>query len=170
MQLESSQVPSNLSILVTGGAGFIGSHVCDRLLARGHRVICFDDLNDYYDPNWKRSNLKRCREHDSFHFAHGSLLDFKLLRRIFEKERIQSVIHLAARAGVRPSLRDPKLYEETNGRGTLNILELCREFNLSQLIYTSSSSVYGERFDMPLKETDAISNPIFPLWGGQIRQ
>lgn len=147
---------------MTGGAGFIGSHACERFLSRGHRVVCLDDLNDYYDPDRKIANLKLSRTSPHFTFVRGSLLDFPLLRSVFEGHRPDQVVHLAARAGVRPSLRDPKLYEETNGRGTLNILDLCREFNLSRLVYTSSSSVYGERRDMPLRETDPILNPISP--------
>ncbi len=151
-----------MTVFVTGGAGFIGSHVCERLLERGHRVLCLDDLNDYYSPQWKLANLEVSRSHQSFTFIHGTLLDYTRLHDLFKKYKPQQVIHLAARAGVRPSLRDPRLYETTNGRGTLNILEVCREFKLSRLIYTSSSSVYGERLDMPLKETDPIRNPISP--------
>lgn len=154
--------PAPRTLLVTGGAGFIGSHACERFVSRGHRVVCLDDLNDYYDPDRKIANLEVCRQSPRFVFVQGSLLDFPLLRSIFGGHRPDQVVHLAARAGVRPSLRDPKLYEETNGRGTLNILDLCREFNLSRLVYTSSSSVYGERRDMPLRETDPILNPISP--------
>ncbi|MCA9436172.1 MAG: GDP-mannose 4,6-dehydratase [Candidatus Omnitrophica bacterium] len=162
MDFKSENIPHNSTLLVTGGAGFIGSHVCERLLDRGFRVVCLDDLNDYYSPDWKWANLEKSRSCESFQFVRGSLLDLGLLRDLFDREAPSAVLHFAARAGVRPSLRDPKLYEATNGRGTLNILELCREFKMSRLIYTSSSSVYGERFNMPLRETDPIMNPISP--------
>ncbi len=151
-----------MDIFITGGAGFIGSHTCERLLKRGHSVVCLDDLNDYYSPEVKHRNLETCHTFDNFTFIEGSLLDSDLLNQTFQDHRPKTVIHLAARAGVRPSLRDPKLYEQTNGRGTLNILELCREFEIGRLVYTSSSSVYGERLNMPLKETDTITNPISP--------
>ena len=110
-----------MNILVTGAAGFIGHALAIRLCERGDTVLGIDSLNDYYDPKRKLANLEKSRNFDSFQFTHGSLLDFNLLRDLFRGEEPYAVLHLAARAGVRPSLRDPKLYEETNGCGTLNI-------------------------------------------------
>ena len=156
------------TILVTGGAGFIGSHVCERFLHKGHQVVCLDNLNDYYSPQRKLSNLEICRAFKTFTFIQGDLLDSDLLDQVFREHSVERVIHLAARAGVRPSLRNPRLYEETNGRGTLNILEMGRKYEVPRIVYTSSSSVYGERLDMPLSETDPITNPISPYGAAKL--
>ena len=150
------------TILVTGGAGFIGSHLCDALLAREEEVVCVDNFNDYYDPRIKERNIVDCLEKRNFRLCRGDILDFPLMKNIFSREKPQKVIHLAARAGVRPSINNPFLYEEVNIRGTLNLLELAKEFKLDNFVFASSSSVYGNRTDGCFKETDNVDKPISP--------
>lgn len=149
-----------MKIMITGGAGFIGSHVSDFLLNRGDEVIVVDNFNDYYNPLIKENNIKHNLENPNFKIYRVDITDFNSLRKIFEENKIDKIIHLAARAGVRPSIADPFLYEEVNIRGTINLLELCREFGIKVFILASSSSVYGDRVDAPFKETDNVDNPI----------
>src|SRR5262245_22580969 len=119
-------------ILLTGGAGFIGSHLAERLLAAGHQLFIVDDLNDFYALEAKQRNLQEVKERGSFAFEQADVCDQEKLRRIFEQYRPEVVVHLAARAGVRPSLERPLLYEKVNVRGTLVLLELARLFKVSQ--------------------------------------
>lgn len=151
-----------MRVLVTGGAGFIGSHVSEALLQRGDEVVIVDDLNDYYSPALKRRNLELVQSAGTFRFYEGDIRDASLLRRIFGEQSIEAVIHLAARAGVRPSLAAPVLYEEVNVIGTLNLLELCREFPVRNFVFGSSSSVYGINSKLPFSEEDPIASPISP--------
>lgn len=151
-----------MKILITGGAGFIGSHVCDALLARGDEVICADNFNDYYDPMIKERNVANVLGFNNFKLFKGDILNYALMKDIFEKELPQKIIHLAARGGVRPSINNPFLYEEVNIRGTLNLLELAREYGLENFVFASSSSVYGNRTDGCFKETDMVDRPISP--------
>ncbi len=151
-----------MNILVTGGAGFIGSHLVDQLLAESHRVICLDNFDDFYDPAQKRQNLSKALPQENFRLVIGDLREMEKLKEIFAAERIDQVVHLAARAGVRPSIGDPLLYAEVNIRGTLNLLETCRQFGVKKFIFASSSSVYGNNPKTPFVEEDRVDNPISP--------
>ena len=151
------------NILVTGGAGFIGSHLVDTLLAEGGwNVTVVDDLNDFYSPDIKRSNLESARQNSDFEFLDVDIRDGDKLRELFDRQSFECIVHLAARAGVRPSLCHPKLYAETNIDGTLNLLELARDFEIKQFVFGSSSSVYGINSKVPFAEDDRIHQPISP--------
>ena len=149
-------------ILVTGGAGFIGSHLCEALLARGDDVVVFDDFNDFYDPRTKRANLREAIPNERFALIEGDICDSEGLRAAFEAARPEVVVHLAARAGVRPSLEDPNLYNRVNIIGSQNVLDCCREYGPSHLVFASSSSVYGGLRETPFVETMDVSRPISP--------
>ncbi|MCX6884196.1 MAG: SDR family NAD(P)-dependent oxidoreductase [Verrucomicrobia bacterium] len=152
-----------MNILVTGGAGFIGSHVCERLLHCGHEVWAFDDLNPFYDPQLKRQNLEEIRSLGRpFEFVHGDLCDAAGLDRLFAGTRFDQVIHLAARAGVRPSLEQPALYQRVNVEGTVNLLESARKNGVGKVTIASSSSVYGVNSKVPFEEKDPIFQAISP--------
>lgn len=149
--------------LVTGGAGFIGSHVCERLLRAGHSVMAFDDLNDFYSPELKRSNIRFLQGlSNSFGFVQGDITNRSAIGELFSSLRFDQVIHLAARAGVRPSLQEPALYQRVNVEGTVNLLEVGREHHVKKFIIASSSSVYGVNSKVPFSESDAIFCPISP--------
>lgn len=150
-----------MRVLVTGGAGFIGSHLCERLLALGREVVCLDDFNDFYDPAVKRRNVAGALGHDRFSLVEGDILDGALLDRVFA-EPFDAVVHLAAYAGVRPSIERPLLYQRVNVEGTLNLLERCRARRVPRFVFASSSSVYGGRTDVPFCETDDILRPVSP--------
>lgn len=150
------------NILITGGAGFIGSHLTERLLKNGHRIIALDNFNDYYDPAIKRENIKGPLSHPNYESIEGDILDTALLDSVFKEKNLNVVVHLAARAGVRPSLMDPVLYEKVNGEGTLNLLERARHASLSHFIFGSSSSVYGINSKVPFSEDDPINRPVSP--------
>jgi UDP-glucuronate 4-epimerase len=153
----------NKNILVTGGAGFIGSHLVDSLLAEGRwHVTVIDDLNDFYSPDIKRSNIQGAKESSNFEFVQVDIRDCGKLKEVFERHEFGCIVHLAARAGVRPSLCYPKLYAETNISGTLNLLELARDFEVEQFVFGSSSSVYGINSKVPFSEDDRIHQPISP--------
>ncbi|MBI4853937.1 MAG: GDP-mannose 4,6-dehydratase [Acidobacteria bacterium] len=151
-----------MQVLVTGGAGFIGSHVCEALLNRGDKLIIIDDLNDFYDPKIKQANLEDIGKLGEYKFYQCDIRNSQELKNIFLKESPDSVIHLAARAGVRPSLAAPLLYEEVNVIGTLHLLELCREMPVKNFVFASSSSVYGINSKLPFSENDPIERPISP--------
>src|SRR5260370_32572120 len=152
-----------MNFLVTGGASFIGSHVCGRLLGDGHSVWAFDDLNTFYAPELKRRNI-----HDlqalalPFEFVHGDLLDRAALDELFSRVEFNQVIHLAARAGVRPSLEEPALYQRVNVEGTVNLLEAARINGVKKITIASSSSVYGVNATVPFAESDPVFSPISP--------
>lgn len=148
--------------LVTGGAGFIGSHLVERLLENGYDISCLDNFNDYYDPRIKEKNIQKSLSHKNFQLIRADILDEKLLKKLFEQNKFDGIIHLAARAGVRSSLLQPKLYHEVNIRGTLNLLELAKEHNIKKVIMASSSSVYGNNKKVPFSESDSVDNPISP--------
>jgi UDP-glucuronate 4-epimerase len=152
------------TILVTGGAGFIGSHLCERLLEEGHSVICLDNFDSYYDPNLKIRNVEEISNKypGPFTMVTGDIRNRDHLTELFKKNRIDAVFHLAARAGVRPSIVDPLLYEDVNLRGTITLLEVCKEFGMKNFIFASSSSVYGENQRVPFSETDLDIQPISP--------
>jgi UDP-glucuronate 4-epimerase len=151
-----------MKILVTGCAGFIGSHVCEALLQRGDSVIGIDNLNDYYNINFKKQNLGILKKYPGFVFYKHDICDYNAMKKIFEKEKPGKIVHLAARAGVRPSIEQPLLYEEVNVKGTLNLLELCRHYNIKHFIFASSSSVYGNLKKTLFSEKDDVNNPISP--------
>jgi len=151
-----------MRILVTGGAGFIGSHLTEFLLGRGDAVTVLDCMNDYYDPKIKRRNLAGALKQAAMRFVEGDILDVPLLNRVFDEGRFDVVVHLAARAGVRPSLEQPDLYEQVNCRGTLNILEAMRARGLKRLVFASSSSVYGNVQEIPFREDARVDRPVSP--------
>ena len=152
-----------MNFLVTGGAGFIGSHVCERLLRDGHRVWAFDDLNDFYDPQVKRRNLREIQSlAQPFEFVHGDLTDAAALDQLFGSVKFDQVIHLAARAGVRPSLEHPALYQRVNVEGTVNVLEAARRTGVKKITIASSSSVYGVNSKTPFAESDPIFSAVSP--------
>jgi UDP-glucuronate 4-epimerase len=152
-----------MNFLVTGGAGFIGSHVCERLLAAGHAVWALDDLNSFYDPALKRRNLAEIQAlQKPFVFTQGDVADRPCVERLFQNVQFDQVIHLAARAGVRPSLEEPALYQRVNVEGTVNILEAARAAGITKITIASSSSVYGVNAKVPFAESDPIFCPISP--------
>jgi UDP-glucuronate 4-epimerase len=148
--------------LVTGGAGFIGSHVSTRLLREGCRVAIVDDFNDFYDPAIKRRNLKRVRAAGKVEVHEADIVDKAALDRVFAAGKFDGVIHLAARAGVRPSIEQPLLYAQTNVTGTLNLLECAQAAGIKKFIFASTSSVYGINAKIPFSESDPIFKPISP--------
>lgn len=153
----------NKQILITGGAGFIGSHLVESLLAEGNRrVVVVDDFNDFYSPEIKRANVSAFLRDPNFRLYETDIRDNDSLSRVFAENRFDAIVHLAARAGVRPSLENAKLYYETNVGGTLNLLESARAFNVKQFVFGSSSSVYGINCKTPFSEEDKIQQPISP--------
>src|SRR5215210_1167425 len=151
------------NILVTGGAGFIGSHLVDRLLAEGgFSVTAVDDFNDFYAPERKRENVREHLASDAYSLVEADIRDRAAMTRVFSERQFDCIVHLAARAGVRPSLLEPHLYAETNITGTLNLLELARASRVRQFVFGSSSSVYGINAKVPFSEEDPIRQPISP--------
>jgi UDP-glucuronate 4-epimerase len=152
------------TILVTGGAGFIGSHLCERLLSDGSKVICLDNFDSFYDPNIKIKNVERMTKKfpDLFELVTGDIRNPEHLKGIFQKTKVDFAVHLAARAGVRPSIADPLLYQDVNIRGTIVLLEACKEHGIQNFIFASSSSVYGENQRVPFTEKDLDIQPISP--------
>jgi len=151
-----------MNFLVTGGAGFIGSHVCERLLDLGHAVWAFDDLNSFYDPTIKHEALKALSTGRGFTFVKGDLAVRESVDSVFAGIRFDQIIHLAARAGVRPSLEEPALYQRVNVEGTVNLLEAARHAGVKKVILASSSSVYGVNACVPFSEVDPIFSAISP--------
>ncbi len=150
-------------VLITGGAGFIGSHLVDALVAeKGWHITVADDLNDFYSPALKRANIARHIGSSHFQFSEIDIRDRIALESLFDENSFDVIVHLAARAGVRPSLLEPELYVETNVNGTMNLLEMAREFEVPQFVFGSSSSVYGVNCKVPFNESDPIFKPISP--------
>jgi UDP-glucuronate 4-epimerase len=149
-------------ILLTGGAGFIGSHVAEALLRNQACLTVVDNLDDFYSPAWKRSNLESIRKTGAFDFFEEDICSADGMGGIFAAARPEAVIHLAARAGVRPSIEQPRLYERVNVAGTVNLLALCKEFRVSRLIFGSSSSVYGASSRAPFSEDQTGLIPVSP--------
>lgn len=141
-------------ILVTGGAGFIGSHLCDRLLDEGHEVLCLDNFNDYYDPKLKEQNIAQASRHSNFTLIRGDILAQELIERIFSEYKPERIVHLAAMAGVRPSIASPTDYVDVDIKGTVNLLEAAKKYRIKQFIFGSSSSVYGLNGKVPFSEDD----------------
>lgn len=151
------------NVLITGGAGFIGSHLVDRLLATEvERITVVDDFNDFYEPNIKRANISEHLKDPRYNLVETDIREATALEQVFEKNDFDCIVHLAARAGVRPSLSEPQLYSETNINGTLNLLELAHRRNIKQFVFGSSSSVYGINAKVPFSEDDPIRQPISP--------
>lgn len=151
-----------MKILVTGGAGFIGSNLIKKLLEVGYRVICLDDLNNYYSPKIKQRNIAPFLKHKNFKFHKADICDYKKLAKIFAKEKVDKICHLAARVGVRASIQNPHLYERVNIGGTLNLLDLAVKYKIKNFVFASSSSVYGNSQKIPFSENDNVTNPISP--------
>jgi len=157
-------------ILVTGGAGFIGSHLTKALLKSQQKVIVLDNFNDFYDPEIKRGNIKAITTkmaelgipEDHFQIVEGDIRNTEQMDKLFASFSIQLVVHLAAMAGVRPSISVPLLYNDVNINGTLNLLELCRKYGVKKFVFASSSSVYGNNKKVPFSETDFVDHPVSP--------
>lgn len=150
-----------MNILVTGGAGFIGSHVCEALLKKGHAVWALDNLNDFYDPAIKQANLKVLSS-DAFHFVEGDITAPEQVGELLQEGSIDQIIHLAARGGVRPSIQDPVAYHHDNVEGTLHVLEAARKHGVGKVLMASSSSVYGANRKVPFHEDDPVRSVISP--------
>jgi len=149
-------------ILVTGEAGFIGSSLCDKLLEEGYSVISLDNFNDLYDPRIKERNTVNALKHENFTIIRGDILDMQLLENIFSKYAVDKIVHLAAIAGVRPSLVNPNKYIDVDIKGTVNLLEVARKYEIKQFIFGSSSSVYGTNSRIPFSEEDRVDLQISP--------
>ncbi len=149
-----------MRVLVTGAAGFIGAALSERLLSRGDEVCGLDDLNDYYDPKLKEARLARLAPHANFRFVKGALQDRHAVDCVFADFKPQRVVNLAAQAGVRYSLENPRAYVDSNLVGFINILEACRHGAVEHLVYASSSSVYGANRKLPFSERDAVDHPV----------
>jgi UDP-glucuronate 4-epimerase len=149
-------------VLLTGGAGFIGSHVAEALLKQGYQLSIIDNLDNFYDPGRKKANLAQVRKAGEFDLFELDICDFVPLREAVRNARPDIIIHLAARAGVRPSIEQPRLYERVNVAGTVNLLELARELRIHRLVFGSSSSVYGATNRVPFSEDDSVLRPISP--------
>ena len=150
-----------MKVLITGGAGFIGSHVVDRLISRGDHIVNIDNIDPCYDVNIKLKNIQN-HESPNYSFIKGDIRNKELLQDVFAKNDFDIVLHLAAKTGVRPSIQDPREYSEVNILGTLNILECMKDFNVKKIIFASSSSIYGNNSKTPFSETDAVDFPISP--------
>lgn len=149
-----------MRILVTGGAGFIGSHLVEKLLGAGHQVVILDDFNDFYDPQIKHANIAGFAKDVTM--CHVDLRENDSVQSVFRREKMDTVVHLAARAGVRPSIQSPRLYYDTNVIGTLNLLEAARKSGVERFIFASSSSVYGASKTVPFSEGEHLTQTLSP--------
>ncbi len=149
-----------MKILVTGGAGFIGSHCVDVLLARGDKVVCVDNFNDFYDKKIKKANIAGHKK--NFTLYNADIADFSAVDKIVRKEKPDKILHLAARAGVQPSIKNPLEYVRSNIVGTTNLLEACKKHGILHFVFASSSSVYGGNKKVPFSEEDRVDNPYSP--------
>jgi UDP-glucuronate 4-epimerase len=149
-----------MRVLVTGGAGFIGSHLVEKLLACGHQVVILDDFNDFYDPQIKHANIAGFATNVAVY--HVDLRDSDSVRNLFRREKIDAIAHLAARAGVRPSIQQPRLYYDTNVVGTLHLLEAARVTGVERFVFASSSSVYGASKTIPFSEDEHLTQTLSP--------
>lgn len=151
-----------MNVLVTGAAGFIGSHLCEKLIDCGHFVIGVDNFDDFYPLRFKILNIQNLKENKNFQFYQSDIRDQETLVNIFSATNVDVVIHLAAKAGVRPSIESIAEYYDVNINGTINLLEAMKKFGISRMIFASSSSVYGNNEKVPFSETDRVDNPISP--------
>ncbi|MBN2417658.1 GDP-mannose 4,6-dehydratase [bacterium] len=151
-----------MRFLVTGGAGFIGSHLSEKLIGDGHYVVCIDNFNDYYDPKVKRQNISELLDHDRYTLIEADILDTDRIDSAYSRFRFDAIVHLAARAGVRPSLQQPLLYEKVNIEGTMHLLDAAVRHDVAAFVMASSSSVYGNNKKVPFSESDSVDHPISP--------
>ncbi len=151
-----------MKILLTGGAGFIGSSLADRLIENNIKIFCLDNFNTFYDPSVKKNNIRQHLGSKNFTLIKGDILDKKLLDEVFSRNNFDIIIHLAAMAGVRPSIENSLLYEKVNIEGTLNILESMKKYQIKKMLFASSSSVYGGNEKVPFSETDNVDRPVSP--------
>ncbi len=152
-----------MNILVTGGAGFIGSHLCETLIKNNdHQIYCLDNFNNFYAPEIKHHNIKNLKKDKRFTLFEKDITDYDGLKNIFANYSIDIIIHLAAMAGVRPSIEQPLLYNSVNITGTQNLLEMAKDYNIPHFIFGSSSSIYGENKKLPFAENDFVDHPISP--------
>ncbi len=149
-----------MKILITGGAGFIGSATAKKLIDRGDQIVIIDNFNDYYSPELKKNRIKIFLKGYKFKLYRGDIRDIKLLEKIFKIEKIDKVVHLAAMAGVRNSIRDPFVYADVNLMGSLNLLEMAVKYKIKSFIFASSSSVYGNNKKLPFSEADNVDSPM----------
>jgi len=150
-----------MRFLITGGAGFIGSHIVDKLLSSGENVVVIDNFNPYYDPEIKWKNISNAQENPNFKLLEGDILDKDLLNDIFSSFDIDILVHMAAQAGVRGSIKNPELYTKVNVLGTLNLLEMCKKYKIKKMVFGSSSSIYGNS-EVPFSENNKVDEPISP--------
>jgi UDP-glucuronate 4-epimerase len=151
-----------MNILVTGAAGFIGSHTSEKFLSGGHSVVGIDNFDPFYPRHFKWHNIRSLQDRRGFHFYEGDILDKKFLDELFNREKFDVVVHLAAKAGVRPSMDHIEEYYQTNVTGTVNILEKMRTKGVTRMLFASSSSIYGNNIKTPFSESDPVENPISP--------
>ncbi|MBI2133596.1 GDP-mannose 4,6-dehydratase [Candidatus Woesearchaeota archaeon] len=151
-----------MKVLITGGAGFIGSHLSEKLIEQGDDVICVDNLNDYYSPETKKENISACLKSKKFRLHKEDILNLPAMDRVFDEHKPEKVVHMASRVGVRPSLKEPALYADVNIKGTVHILELARKYKIRNIVFASSSSVYGGNKKIPFSEEDKTDKPISP--------
>jgi UDP-glucuronate 4-epimerase len=149
-----------MRILITGGAGFIGSAVAKKLMDRGDKVVIIDNFNDYYNPKLKEDRIKIFLKNYKFKLYRGDIRNYKLLEKIFKAEKIDKIVHLAAMAGVRNSIKNPFIYTDVNVMGSLNLLELAVKYKIKNFVFASSSSVYGNNKKIPFSESDNVDRPI----------
>ncbi len=155
------------NLIVTGGAGFIGSHLCEYLLERGHKLTIIDNFDSFYSRNIKEQNIADFKNHPNVKFIEIDILNYDLLIDVLQ-DQYDAIIHLAAKAGVRPSIENPKEYQKVNVEGTQNLLEVARKKNIQQFLFASSSSVYGINENIPWKESDGLLKPISPYASSKI--
>ncbi|OGL42807.1 MAG: epimerase [Candidatus Schekmanbacteria bacterium RBG_13_48_7] len=148
--------------LVTGAAGFIGSHLVEKLLEKGEKVIGLDNFDPFYAKEIKEKNLSGISDHPGFEFIQGDIRNTDELQRIFSSSKIETIVHLAAKAGVRPSIKNPLEYTDVNVRGTMNLLEMSRHNNVKKFIFASTSAIYGANRKLPFQEDDNVDHPISP--------
>ena len=149
------------TVLVTGGAGFIGSHLCERLVLLGYDVICLDNFNDSYNPQFKRQNVLRAVRHSGYRLVEGEILDAETIDKLIEQSKVDAIVHLAALAGVRSSILSPLDYVDVDIKGTVTLLEACKKHEIKKFVFASSSSVYGKGIP-PFKEADPLGAQVSP--------
>ncbi|RPI02948.1 MAG: NAD-dependent epimerase/dehydratase family protein [Calditrichaeota bacterium] len=151
-----------MHIFISGGAGFIGSHLAEMLLSEEYHVYNWDNFNDYYDPAVKRDNIEAAIANKRYELIEKDILDYSALDHFFSTHPVDVIVHLAARAGVRPSIQQPLLYEQVNVQGTMNLLEMSRIYHINRFVFASSSSVYGANRKIPFQESDNVDFPVSP--------